>query len=74
MNKIKYLKPEIEVVLLKDPLMNLELPVSNYEIPEEDEAAKKGLFDDETNWNSQESIWGNKSQSKDDNWEVWGDN
>ena len=74
MKKMKYIKPEIEVVLLKDPLMNLELPVSNYEIPEDDEAAKKSMFDDDTDWNSQESIWGKKSQSKDDNWEVWGDN
>ena len=71
---MKYIKPEIEVVLLKDPLMNLELPVSNYEIPEDEEAAKKGMFGDDTDWNSQESIWGNKSQSKDDNWDVWGDN
>lgn len=68
---MKYIKPEIEVVLLKDRLM-LELPVSNFEV--DDEAAKKGMFDDDTDWNSQESIWGNKSQSKDDNWDVWGDN
>lgn len=68
---MKYIKPEIEVVLLKDRLM-LELPVSNFEV--DDEAAKKGMFDDDTDWNSQESIWGKKSQSKDDSWEVWGDN
>lgn len=72
---MKYIKPEIEVVLLKDPLMNLELPVSNYEV--DDEAAKKGMFDDETDWNGQESIWGKKSQSDqsdNDNWDAWGDN
>ncbi|MBR5657658.1 MAG: hypothetical protein IKW98_13405 [Prevotella sp.] len=71
MNKMKYIKPEVEVVLLKDPLM-LELPISNTVV--DDEAAKKGMFDDDTDWNSQESIWGKKSQSKDDSWEVWGDN
>lgn len=67
MNKMKYIKPEIEVVLLKDRLM-LELPVSNFEV--DDEAAKKGMFDDDTDWNSQESIWG-KPSSKDQNWDEW---
>ncbi len=71
MNKMKYIKPVIEVVLLKDRLM-LELPVSNYEIPEEDEAAKKGMFD-QTDWDSQESIWG-KPSSKDQNWDEWSGN
>lgn len=75
MNKMNYIKPEIEVVLLKDPLMNLELPISKTVV--DDEAAKKGMFDDDTDWNSQESIWGKKSQSDqsdNDNWDVWSDN
>ena len=48
MNKMKYIKPEMEVVLLKDPLMNLELPISKTVV--DDEAAKKGMFDNETDW------------------------
>ena len=38
MKKILYIKPEIEIVLLKERLM-LELPVSNATV--DDEAAKK---------------------------------
>lgn len=65
-----YIKPEIEVVLLKDRLM-LELPVSNFTV--DDEAAKEGSFDDEMDWDSHESIWG-KSSSKDQNWDEWSGN
>jgi hypothetical protein len=67
---MKYIKPEIEVVLLKDRLM-LELPVSNFTV--DDEAAKEGSFDDEMDWDSQESIWG-KSSGKDQNWDEWSGN
>lgn len=70
MNKMKYIKPEIEVVLLKDRLM-LELPVSNFTV--DDEAAKEGSFDDEMDWDSQESIWG-KPSGKDQNWDEWSGN
>ena len=65
-----YIKPEIEVVLLKDRLM-LELPVSNFTV--DDEAAKEGSFDDEMDWDSQESIWGTPS-GKDQNWDEWSGN
>ena len=66
-----YIKPEIEVVLLKDRLM-LELPVSNFTV--DDEAAKEGAFDDEIDWNSQESIWGKTSSTnKEQDMDVWGD-
>ena len=43
--KHKYMKPELEVVEFKDPLMNLELPIS--QTPVDDEAAKKRSFEDE---------------------------
>ena len=45
MSKKKYIKPEVETVMLKDRLMDLELPVSNSFV--DDEAAKKRSFEDE---------------------------
>ena len=69
MNRMKYIKPEIEIVSFKDRLM-LDVTISNAVV--DDEAAKEGSFDDEIKWNSQESIWGGKA-SKEDNWDVWGD-
>ena len=67
-----YIKPEFEVVAFKDPLMNLELPIS--QTPVDDEAAKEGSFNDEIDWNSQESIWGkNSSTNKEQDMDVWGD-
>lgn len=70
MKKVLYVKPEIEVVLLKERLM-LELPVSNSTVY--DEAAKEGDFDDTNIWDSHESVWG-KPSGKDQNWDKWSDN
>ena len=71
MKKKNYIIPKAEIVLPKDRLM-LEVTISNHEV--NDEAAKKGMFDDDTDWNSQESIWGDKSPSDNENWNVWSNN
>lgn len=44
MKKIKYIKPELEIVSFKDPLM-FDVTISNSMV--DDEAAKKGSFEDE---------------------------
>lgn len=71
MNKEKYIRPEIEIVIPKDPLM-LEVTISNYVV--DDEAAKEGMYDNEIDWDSQESIWGKTSgAAKEEDLDVWGD-
>ena len=50
-----YIKPDVEVVLLKDRLM-LELPVSESFV--DDEAAKESHFED-----TQEDVFGPKSKN-----------
>ena len=52
--KKKYLMPSLEIVDFKDPLMNLELPIS--QTPVDDEAAKgiDDVVDDEDGINPTE--------------------
>ena len=60
MKKI-YLKPSLEIVDFKDPLMDLELPVSNTEV--DDEAAKEqGEFVEEDVVPTSPNIWGDTEE------------
>ncbi len=60
MKKI-YLKPSLEIVDFKDPLMDLELPVSNTEV--DDEAAKEqGEFVEEEIAPTSPNIWGDTEE------------
>ena len=60
MKKI-YLKPSLEIVDFKDPLMNLELPVSNTMV--DDEAAKEqGEFVEEDVVPTSPNIWGDTEE------------
>ena len=70
MNKRKYIRPEVEIVVPNDPLM-FEVTISNYVV--DDEAAKQGNYDNEMDWDSHESIWG-KPSGKDQNWDEWSGN
>ena len=54
--KKKYLMPSLEIVDFKDPLMNLELPVSNTMV--DDEAAKEqGEFEEEDIAPTSPNLW-----------------
>ncbi len=54
--KKKYLMPSLEIVDFKDPLMNLELPVSNTMV--DDEAAKEqGEFVEEDVVPTSPNLW-----------------
>lgn len=60
MKKI-YLKPSLEIVDFKDPLMDLELPVSNTEV--DDEAAKEqGEFVEEEIAPTSPNLWGDAEE------------
>lgn len=60
MKKI-YLKPSLEIVDFKDPLMNLELPVSNTMV--DDEAAKEqGEFVEEDVVPTSPNLWGDTEE------------
>jgi hypothetical protein len=71
MKKVLYVKPEIEVVQFKDHLMLDNIGI--HESFVDDEAAKQGNYDNEIDWDSQESIWG-KPSGNDQNWDKWSDN
>ena len=54
--KKKYLMPSLEIVDFKDPLMNLELPVSNTMV--DDEAAKEQTeFEEEDVAPTSPNLW-----------------
>lgn len=56
-----YVKPELEVVVLKDPMMALELPLSN--TPVDDEASKEqGEFVEEDVVPTSPNIWGDTEE------------
>ena len=56
-----YVKPELEVVVLKDPMMALELPLSN--TPVDDEASKEqGEFVEEDAVPTSPNIWGDTEE------------
>lgn len=62
MKKI-YLKPSLEIVDFKDPLMDLELPVSNTEV--DDEAAKEQPdFVEEEAAPVSPNIWGDSEEDE----------
>lgn len=59
--KKKYLMPSLEIVDFKDPLMNLELPVSNTMV--DDEAAKEqGEFVEEEVAPTSPNLWGDTEE------------
>lgn len=59
--KKKYLMPSLEIVDFKDPLMNLELPVSNTMV--DDEAAKEqGEFEEEEIAPTSPNLWGDTEE------------
>lgn len=54
-----YMKPSLEIVDFKEPLMDLELPVSNGFVEEGDEAAKEqGEFVEEEVAPTAPNLWG----------------
>ena len=56
-----YMKPSLEIVDFKDPLMNLELPVSNTMV--DDEAAKEqGEFVEEEIAPTSPNLWGDTEE------------
>ena len=53
-----YMKPSLEIVDFKEPLMDLELPVSNGFVEEGDEAAKEqGEFVEEEVAPTSPNLW-----------------
>lgn len=53
-----YMKPSLEIVDFKEPLMDLELPVSNGFVEEGDEAAKEqGEFEEEDIAPTSPNLW-----------------
>ena len=59
--KKKYLMPSLEIVDFKDPLMNLELPVSNTMV--DDEASKEQTeFVEEDVVPTSPNIWGDTEE------------
>ncbi len=59
--KKKYLMPSLEIVDFKDPLMNLELPVSNTMV--DDEAAKEqGEFEETDAVPTSPNLWGDTEE------------
>jgi hypothetical protein len=58
-----YMKPSLEIVDFKEPLMDLELPVSNGFVEEGDEAAKEqGEFVEEDAVPTSPNIWGDTEE------------
>ena len=65
-----YIKPEIEIVALKDHLM-LDIGVHNSFV--DDEAAKQGTIDTGDMWEGYEDIWATKPSKEVESPNVWGD-
>ena len=58
-----YVTPSLEIVDFKEPLMDLELPVSNGFVDEGDEAAKEqGEFVEEDVVPTSPNIWGDTEE------------